>query len=280
MSGSRAELQRRLATEFARRGWEYDLSVGPAVVDEALRRGEVEAPALAAVVPTDYRKRLGATTEDMSDAISRAFSGVILGAESVTASTRLLFVAAGPADEIRLRLEAEHRDIRNRIRSSAGRDQITLEFAGAARPTDLIDELNRVRPTILHLAGHGGVTGIALEDDLGMAVDVSTDQLKRLIETAHDSLRLVVLNTCESVHQAQPIATAVDAAIGMTRAIGDAAARTFAAQLYSSLANGVPLGRAFEQARLQISLSGLREDTTPALFMRSGVDPANVVFTT
>src|SRR5205823_12851914 len=113
---------------------------------------------------------------------------------------------------------------------STARDQISVEFAGAARPTDLIDELNRTRPTILHLAGHGGVTGIALEDDRGMATDVSTDQLTRLIGTAEDSLRLVVMNTCESAHQAQPMSAKVDAAIGMTRSIGDDAARTFAAQ--------------------------------------------------
>ena len=280
MSASRAELQRRLATEFSRRGWEYELSLGPAVVEEALRTGVVDAAGLAARVPSDYRRRLRATNDDLVDAIRSAFSGVVLPAAREVAGMRLLFVAAGPLDESRLRLEAEHRDITSRIRASTARDQIVVESAGAARPTDLIDELNRVRPTIVHLAGHGGVTGIALEDDRGMATDVSTEQLERLIATADDSLRLVVMNTCDSAHQAQPITATVDAAIGMTRTIGDDAARTFAAQLYSSLSEGVPLGRAFEQARLQISLAGLSEDTTPALFVRRGVDPMAVYFTT
>lgn len=279
MSVTRAELQRWLAAEFSRRGWEYDLSVGPAVVEGVLRSGVVDAVALAAVVPSDYRRRLRASTDDVADAIARAFSGVVLDGEQGVPGMRLLFVAAGPDDELRLRLDAEHRDIRSRIRASTARDQISVEFAGAARPTDLIDELNRTRPTILHLAGHGGVTGIALEDDRGMAADVSTDQLKRLIGTAEDSLRLAVMNTCESAHQAQPMTATVDAAIGMTRSIGDDAARTFSAQLYSSLGEGVPLDRAFEQARLQISLAGLRDDRTPALFLRSGVAPQSLVFT-
>jgi hypothetical protein len=278
VSVTRAELQRRLAAEFGLRGWEYDLSVGPAVVEELFRRGVVDAVALAAVVPGDYRRRLLASTNDVADAIARAFSGIVLEGEPAAPGMRVLFVAAGPEDEVRLRLDAEHREIRNRIRASSARDQISVEFAGATRPTDLIDELNRTRPTILHLAGHGGVTGIALEDDRGMATDVSTDQLTRLIGTAEDSLRLVVMNTCESTHQAQPMTATVDAAIGMTRSIGDDAARTFAAQLYASLGEGVSLDRAFEQARLQISLAGLPEDTTPALFLRSGVDARNLVF--
>src|SRR5207249_3775626 len=105
-------------------------------------------------------------------------------------------------------------------------------------------ELNRFQPTILHLAGHGGPMGVALEDERGMASDVTTDQLVRLVESANDSLRLAVLNTCESASQAKPIVSVVDSAIGMTRTIGDDAARTFASQLYSSLAEGIDLDRA------------------------------------
>jgi hypothetical protein len=72
----------------------------------------------------------------------------------------------------------------------------------------------------------------------------------------------------------------VDAAIGMTRSIGDTAAREFSAQLYSSLAEGVALGRAFEQARLQVAFAGSSEDQTPELFLRSGVRADSVTFLT
>jgi CHAT domain-containing protein len=141
-----------------------------------------------------------------------------------------------------------------------------------------VDQLNRARPSILHLAGHGGPLGFVLEDDHGKAVDVTTDQLLRLISSADESLRLVVLNGCESAHQAGPIVQHVDAAIGMTRAIGDEAARVFAAQLYSSLGEGVALSLAFEQARLQISLAGIPEDQTPKLLVKSGRSADDMVF--
>jgi hypothetical protein len=192
---------------------------------------------------------------------------------------RVLFVAAGPADEPRLRLDAEHREVKSRIRSASARSDVVIETAFAARPTDLIDELNRFRPTVLHLAGHGGPTGIALEDEAGKASDVTTDQFVRLVAFADPVLRLVVLNTCESANQAAPIVDHIDAAIGMTRTVGDDAARAFAAQLYSSLAEGVPLERAFEQARLQISLAGFHEDKTPALFVRRGTRASDLTFT-
>jgi hypothetical protein len=278
MTVDRADLRRRLAAEFDRRGWEYDLSVAPAIIDQIVRSDAVDAVALAAVVPREHRRRLRASEDELANAISRAFSGVIgVGSPSVP-GMRLLLIAAGPLDQQRLRLNAEHRDIRSRIRGSTARKDIHIEFAGAARPTDLLDEINKTRPTILHIAGHGDTTGISLEDDAGVAVDVSTEQLKRVIEVANSDLRLVVMNTCESAYQAQPMVGAVDASIGMLRTIGDDAARTFATQLYSSLAEGVSLGRAFEQAKLQISLAGSREDETPALFTRKGVDPQKLVF--
>ena len=75
-----------------------------------------------------------------------------------------------------------------------------------------------------------------------------------------------------------PIAAHVDAAIGMTREIGDEAARLFSAQLYSSLAERVPLDRAFEQAKLQVSLGGFDEDKTPILFVRSGLSAGDMFF--
>jgi hypothetical protein len=280
VSATPAELQRLLASEFARRGWEYDLSVGPPIAEEVLRRGTIDPRALARLVSRDFRERAHASPEDVAEVISSAFSGVTLDRGGAAASMRLLFVAASPEDELRLRLDSEHRDIRSRMRSSTARDEVVIETAFAARPTDLIDELNRSRPTILHLAGHGGVTGIALENDRGRAVDVTIDQLKRLVAVANPTLRLVVMNTCESAHQAKPMTDHVDAAIGMTRAIGDEAARTFSAQLYSSLAEGVPLGRSFEQATLQVSLAGLDEDDTPVLYLHGGVVANDLVFTT
>jgi hypothetical protein len=247
--------------------------------------GSASPAALGRLVSKGFLARAGATRADVVDAIARSIGDFELNADpsedlGLVRAMNVLFVAAGPADESRLRLAAEHRDIADRIRSSTTRDQVVLDTVPAARPTDLIDAMNRHRPTILHLSGHGGQSGIALEDDSGLAADVTTEQLTRLVALAGPALRLVVLNTCESASQARPMTAHVDAAIGMTRSIGDEAARTFSAQLYASLAEGVALDRAFEQAKLQVSLSGSDEDEIPLLFLRAGVDPATEVFTT
>jgi hypothetical protein len=116
-----------------------------------------------------------------------------------------------------------------------------------------------------------------MEDEAGQTAEMTTDQLVRVVRVARPAPRLVVLNTCDSANQAQPIVQFVEAAIGMTQGIGDDAARAFASQLYSSIGEGQPLGIAFEQARLQVSLAGIPEDQTPALFTREGIDPNTIL---
>lgn len=273
----RSKLLTALAAAFEQQGWEYDLSTAVHIADQ-VAEGQTSAKALAKSVSSDQRRRLGAATDGLEQAIEEALRTTPMPRTSTSESMRVLFVAAGPSDEDRLRLGAEHRDIVARIRASSTRDQIVVHATLAARPTDLLDAINQFNPTVLHLAGHGDTTGIALEDEYGESVDVSTESLRRLVATAGEQLRLVVLNSCESSAQAKPIAEVIPAAIGMADSVRDDAARAFSAQLYSSLAEGLPLQRAFDQGCLQVTLAGLKGSDLPRLFVRPGQDASRMVF--
>jgi hypothetical protein len=279
-SEAELEIQRRLATEFADQDWGYDLRSGRQIARAVVAAGAVDPGQLARLVSLASLTRERPTRSAVASAIARALNGLDLQSAEQRSVMRILFVSAGPANHQGLRLDAEHRDVQGRIQASTFRDRVDVHTALAARPTDLIDALNRLKPTVLHIAGHGSSeTGIELENEVGLAVDVSGDQLRRLVELADSTLRLVVLNSCQSSIHAQPLVKHVDAAIGMARSIGDPAARTFAAQLYASLAEGVPVPRAMSQACLQISLAGINEDQTPKLFTAAGVSAGRLTLT-
>jgi hypothetical protein len=70
-----AQMQRLLATEFERRGWDYDLSVGRDILEEAERRGEVDGAALSKRVSAEFLGRNRASREDVADAIESAIGG-------------------------------------------------------------------------------------------------------------------------------------------------------------------------------------------------------------
>jgi len=118
----------------------------------------------------------------------------------------------------------------------------------AAGVTDLIQDLNEVKPNVLHFSGHGSRADLAFEDADGRTTPLDNTQLERLLQVGAGRIRLVVFNSCDSATQAELASHHVDVAIGMETSIGDDAAKTFAAQFYNSLGFGLSVGEAFRQA--------------------------------
>jgi hypothetical protein len=273
-----AEDRRRLVVQILElwrsRGW-TEAAGAARIVADGLGEGKT-ARQTASITPLDFIAQNGIGRAELAEALE-SIDLPSSSPESLMTLTTILFASAGPHDQVELRLAAEYRDVESAIRASSRRDNVSLISATALRPGDIIDAMNRTSPTILHISGHGDAAGVVMEDDDGRSVHIPTDHVVRLVETAGPKLRLVVFNCCESSAQAQPAVDHVDIAIGMTDAIGDDAARAFSKQLYSSLAEGVSVKRAFEQAKLRINLEGMSEEKIPALFAKVGLDSDRVV---
>src|SRR3954470_15309972 len=67
----------------------------------------------------------------------------------------LLFLAANPAGTDRLALDREARAIQVELERSGSRDQFEFVTRWAAEPLDLLRELRRLRPTVVHFSGQG-----------------------------------------------------------------------------------------------------------------------------
>ncbi len=189
----------------------------------------------------------------------------------------VLFAAANPADTTTLALDEEIREVNARLQASRHRDAIDLRSAWALRPLDLLSELSRHRPRVLHFSGHGSATGdLVLSDEHRRSKAVTPEAITAALATT-DDIRLVVFNVCVSAALAQGVVEHVDTAIGMTQPVGDHAAQVFAGQLYSSIGDGYSVARAFKRARAALMLESIPEENTPALYARDGVDPDEVL---
>ena len=185
----------------------------------------------------------------------------------------VLFLAANPLDEQHLRLDEEVRSINEMIRKSEHRDAVKLESRWAVRPLDVLQAINECRPRILHFSGHGSSSDeIIFQDNSGNAKAVSKEAIVQTIVAGSDDIQLVFFNTCYSKGQAQEVVLHVPAAIGMNTAIGDEAARVFAAAFYSSIGFGHSVGRAFRQAKAALMLEDIAEEDTPELFVAEGMN--------
>src|SRR5439155_3877432 len=168
----------------------------------------------------------------------------------------------------------------------------------AVEPMDLLRELRKLRPTVVHFSGHGqkapaaSVTsggasgnnihgsaqpshasaaagGLYFQAADGRAQLVSASAIEQTFGAAGPSVRLVVLNACYSAAQADALLAHVDCVVGMSGAIGDAAARHFAVGFYGGLGEREPVSAAYQQGKAAIALEGLRDGDLPQLRARA-----------
>lgn len=163
-------------------------------------------------------------------------------------SMSILFLAANP-------INTSHLDLEEELRGVKLRDSIRLVAKHAVRPDDLVRHVREENPNVIHFSGHGSTTGIALRDDTGGHRDVEGAQLERFLRGR--GVELVVLNSCYSKHQADPILAAVKAVVGTTDAVDDEAALRFTSAFYRSLGDGYTVREAFRDATDAVALHGL-----------------------
>ncbi|BCA79059.1 CHAT domain-containing protein [Desulfuromonas sp. AOP6] len=190
----------------------------------------------------------------------------------------VLYLAANPIDQSHLRLDEEARAIAEMIRKAKHRDAVKLESCWAIQPLDVLQALNEFQPAIVHFSGHGSDQDeIVFQDLHGNAKLVSKDAIVQTMMASSENIRLVFFNTCYSRNQAEAVVEHVQAAIGMKTSIGDSVARVFGAQFYSAIGFGLPVSKAFDQAKAAMMLEGIPEEDTPELFVKTGLNADEII---
>lgn len=191
---------------------------------------------------------------------------------------KVLFFAADPDSVMgrraRLQLDEEVREIQEQVDRRSQGDDLVFETRLAARPQDLIRFLRKANPQVVHFSGHGGGAGLVLVGaDPTRGHRVRAEALAQLFEHYRGDIRVVVLNACESLPEAEAIAAVVGCAIGARTEISDAAAITFGSEFYGAIASGASVQAAFKEARVALSIHHFEERDCPQLVVRDGVDP-------
>jgi hypothetical protein len=209
----------------------------------------------------------------------------------------ILFLAANPLGTDRLALDEEARAIQEELERSGHRDRFELVTRWAVRPLDLLRELRKLKPAIVHFSGHGGCgelrSGTAASRDVVAAPDVldgdqqhglffrgpdgrpqlvSTTAFEETFGAAGSSVKLVVLNACYSEVQAEALLAHVGCVVGMGGSITDDAARNFAIGFYGALGDGESVTSAYQHGRVAMRLEGLLDADGPQLKIREGID--------
>ena len=188
---------------------------------------------------------------------------------SSSSPVKILFLAADPSDQSRLRLGQEVRDLKGRLRIAKEADKYQLEQLESVRVGDITQAIFDFEPQIIHFSGHGTSQGeLCFEDELGTAKPVEADALAAMFELLASQVECVILNACNSEIQAQAIAKHIPYAIGMNDAIGDKAAIAFAVGFYKALGASRPIEEAYKFGCIEIRLQGIPEHIKPVIYVK------------
>jgi WD40 repeat protein len=189
----------------------------------------------------------------------------------------ILFLAANPSGTDRRALDREARSIWTELKGCGHRERFQLETRWAAESLDLLRALRELRPAVVHFSGHGGRDGVVFQAADGGAQVVPTEAIAEAFGAAGASVKLAVLSACYSDAQAEALLAHVDCVVGMSGAIRDDAARSFAIGFYGGLGEHEPVAAAYKQGCAAMNLEGLREGERPQLRVRAGVDADRLV---
>jgi hypothetical protein len=202
-----------------------------------------------------------------------------------TAPLKVLVMISCPKDSIGLNVEAEWENLHNTFNQlPAGLVQVT-ELAQASLK-ELEAQLSRDQYHIFHYIGHGSFHGdekkyfLSLENEKGFSEPIEGEKLGVFLHN-HHSLRLVVLNTCESARTTTHniyagiaqglIQSQIPAVIAMQFEISDQAALAFSRRFYQATAQGKAIDVSFDEARRAIyaEQKGGSEWGTPVLYLHT-----------
>ncbi len=148
---------------------------------------------------------------------------------------RILVVFANPRGTDSLRLGTEDRVIREAIKLSHQRENISLTICHATTVHDLRRALLDGEFRFVHISGHGTGTGLVLEDELGGKYVVPQGALAELLSAYCPPIECVVLNACYSISQGQLTSLGVPFTIAMEGPISDDAAIEFSRGFYDAV---------------------------------------------
>jgi Domain of unknown function (DUF4062) len=183
-------------------------------------------------------------------------------------------------------------------RQTAGQPNMKIEAVFDRTAPEIIAEINKRKPTIVHLSGRQQDGTILLHDEKRALVPFGADQLaSALAQTSVQSIRLIVLDTCYCMQQAKKLTyQGVPFAVGIYDAIAVDVSTEFYSTFYNQLAAGNNLKAARDTARDlfvgkfrnndvdRIELEAILEMKfnpdihVPALFCAKGANPKTETF--
>ncbi len=189
---------------------------------------------------------------------------------------KILIVSANAVAGAKLKVDAEYNDVAERL--ARKRNWERPSYRPSATWEAVIKEIKEYRPNVVHFSAHGSPTKeIILNDENEQPKAIPTRALEQLFRVRKGNVRLVVMNSCFSAHQAKAIARYIDCVVGVKLGIADDTAMKFSPIFYEALAEGQSVAAAYDDAMISVYGNERDRRRIPRIFQGS-VAPEEIFF--
>ena len=180
----------------------------------------------------------------------------------------ILFLATNPKDTRYLRLQDEVKLIENALAKSGSSDDFVFINKDAVTRRDLVHYLNKYKPSILHIAGHGDADGnLMFEGDDKYSQPLSLQGLSRFLNNYSSHLECLILNACHSSVPLKDFKPDIAYVIGMSKPVSNKSAEFFSETFYDSLFSGKLIPEAFKIGRDVLGFKNENDPEIPVLIV-------------
>ena len=166
---------------------------------------------------------------------------------------KVLLISADPKDTSPARSEQERRALVKAVREADYRHRVIVEHVHGCHGDDIHNSLNDHIPNILQFLGHGDTAGLYFEGRDNEANPVFMRAFADVLQQ-YETIKLVILNTCNSQSEGQCIADAVGSCIGMEGTIRNSDAIAFSKEFYTAFGGGHDIKDSFDHAKVHVKL--------------------------
>jgi CHAT domain len=164
---------------------------------------------------------------------------------------KVLIVSANSVAGAKLKVDAEYNDVASRLAGKKNWERPS--YHPSATWEAVIKEIKEYKPNVVHFSAHGSPSKeIILNDENDQPKAIPTRALEQLFHVRKGNVRLVVMNSCFSAHQAKAIAKHIDCVVGVKLGIVDDTATKFSPIFYEALAEGQSVAAAYDDAMISV----------------------------
>lgn len=195
---------------------------------------------------------------------------------------RVLYLIANPdASERPIRPDVEIRAVRKVVERAVNADAIEIYDRHAVTFDDLKEEVERLKPHVIHFSGHAGSSMLEF-DNAALAPDNSPeprsfDDIARVLAEVGSSVQILILNACDTLDGAEAFLESIPVVVATTRSIDDLEAVVFATNFYSSIAAGESIDTALTESKSALTAAWMSDASCIESLSREGLDLSSIV---